>query len=208
MNTTDFEKQIRAKLEAKNREILMYENQLNSISIAKGNQIVQNLIAKGYPLKEKNNYVSYVIYGHKNLGLGNVKTFSQLPVEAKLETLLDTIAIVIEKTGGDKTDMLVSLEKYSVRYMIAPYTYEITVTDDNKLQVNITTTATVRLSKTISDFPDGPTLKVAGSYDNRITLEWSDSILTTVNNYEIDVDTSVNYIECIQEHSTVTITKN
>lgn len=38
----------------------------------KGQEVIQELLDKGYPLKEKKNHIQYIIEGRKNLSLGQI----------------------------------------------------------------------------------------------------------------------------------------
>jgi len=179
-----------------------------------GQKVVQELLEKGYPLKEKKNYVQYMIEGRKNLSLCHIRTFGKFNDIAKLSTLLDVLAMVLEKVNYDKNDVDVYLEDYSVRfnpYRIDGYGRYITVTDTNKLQVKIANYNYDYAKGTITKFDNDVTLETHNESGDFIEFTLSKSIETTLDNFDKDVALVIQELEKIKFDKNgilVTITKN
>lgn len=178
-----------------------------------GQKVVQELLEKGYPLKEKKNYVHYIIEGRKNLSLCHIRTFGKFNDIAKLSTLLDVLAMVLEKVNYDKNDVDVYLEDYSVRfnpYRIGGYGRYITVTDEHKLQVKVASYDEAYAKGTTTKFDNGVTLETHSTDGDYIELTLSKSIETTLDNFDKDVAFVIQELEKIKFDKNgilVTITK-
>lgn len=179
-----------------------------------GQKVVQELLAKGYPLKEKKNYVQYMIEGRKNLSLCHIRTFGKFNDIAKLSTLLDVLAMVLEKVNYDKNDVDVYLEDYSVRfnpYRIDGYGRYITVTDEHKLQVKVASYDSAYARGTTIEFDNGVTLETHNESGDYIDFTLSKSIETTLEDFDKDVALAIREIKKIELDNKgilVTITKN
>lgn len=179
-----------------------------------GQKVVRELIEKGYPLKEKKNYVHYIIEGRKNLSLCHIRTFGKFNDIAKLSNLLDVLAMVLEKTNYDQTDVNVYIEDYSVQfnpYRIDGYGRYITVTDTNKLQVEIANHNYVYATGTITKFDNGVTLETHNESGDYIDFTLSKSIETTLEDFDKDVALAIRKIKKIELDSKgilVTFTQN
>lgn len=179
-----------------------------------GQKVVQELLEKGYPLKEKKNYVQYIIEGRKNLSLGQIRTFGEFNDIAKLSALLDVLAMVLEKTNYDQTDVNVYIEDYSVQfnlYCVDSYGRYITVTDTNKLQVKIANYNYVYAKGTITKFDNNVTLETHNESSDYIELTLLKTIETTIEDFDKDVALVIHELEKIKLDNNgilVTITKN
>lgn len=179
-----------------------------------GQKVVQELLEKGYPLKEKKNYVQYMIEGRKNLSLCHIRTFGKFNDIAKLSTLLDVLAMVLEKVNYDQTDVNVYIENYSVQfnlYCVDSYGRYITVTDTNKLQVKIANYNYVYAKGTITKFDNNVTLETHNESGDFIEFTLSKSIETTLEDFDKDVALAIREIKKIELDTKgilVTITKN
>lgn len=179
-----------------------------------GQKVVQELIEKGYPLKEKKNYVHYMIEGRKNLSLCHIRTFGKFNDIAKLSSLLDVLAMVLEKVNYDKNDVDVYLEDYSVRfnpYRIDGYGRYITVTDEHKLQVKVASYDSAYAKGTTTEFDNGVTLKTHSTDGDYIELTLLKTIETTIEDFDKDVALVIQELEKIEFDKNgilVTITKN
>lgn len=180
----------------------------------KGQEVIQELLAKGYPLKEKENYVHYMIEGRKNLSLCHIRTFGKFNDIAKLSTLLDVLAMVLEKVNYDKNDVDVYLEDYSVRfnpYHIDGYGRYITVTDEHKLQVKVASYDSAYAKGTTTKFDNDVTLETHSTDGDYIELTLLKTIETTIENFDKDVAFVIQELEKIEFDKNgilVTITKN
>ena len=166
-----------------------------------GQKVVQELLEKGYPLKEKKNRIQYIIEGRKNLSLGQIRTFGEFNDIAKLSNLLDVLAMVLEKTNYDQTDVNVYIEDYSVQfnpYRIDGYGRYITVTDTNKLQVEIANHNYVYATGTITKFDNDVTLKTHNESGDYIDFTLSKSIETTLVDFDKDVALVIQELEKIE----------
>lgn len=179
-----------------------------------GQKVVQELLEKGYPLKEKKNYVQYIIEGRKNLSLGQIRTFGEFNDIAKLSNLLDVLAMVLEKTNYDQTDVNVYIEDYSVQfnlYCVDSYGRYITVTDEHKLQVKIASYDYTYAKGTTTKFDNGVTLETHSTDGDYIELTLSKSIETTLDNFDKDVAFVIQELEKIKfdkKGTLVTFIKN
>lgn len=166
-----------------------------------GQKVVQELIEKGYPLKEKKNYVHYMIEGRKNLSLCHIRTFGKFNDIAKLSTLLDVLAMVLEKVNYDQTDVNVYIEDYSVQfnlYCVDSYGRYITVTDTNKLQVKIANYNYVYAKGTITKFGNDVTLETHNESGGFIEFTLSKSIETTLEDFDKDIALAIREIKKIE----------
>lgn len=166
-----------------------------------GQEVVQELLAKGYPLKEKKNYVHYVIEGRKNLSLCHIRTFGKFNDIAKLSTLFDVLAMVLEKVNYDKNDVDVYLEDYAVRfnpYRIDGYGRYITVTDEHKLQVKVASYDSTYAKGTTIEFDNGVTLETHSTDGDYIDFTLLKTIETTPDNFDNDVALAIQEIEKIK----------
>lgn len=179
-----------------------------------GQKVVQELIEKGYPLKEKKDYVHYIIEGRKNLSLCHIRTFGKFNDIARLSTLLDVLTMVLEKVNYDKNDVDVYLEDYSVRfnsYRIDGYGRYITVTDEHKLQVKVASYDSAYAKGTITKFDNDVTLETHNESGDYIDFTLSKSIETTLEDFDKDVALAIREIKKIELDNKgilVTITKN
>ena len=180
----------------------------------KGQEVVQELLAKGYPLKEKKNHIQYVIEGRKNLSLGHIRTFGEFNDIVKLSNLLDVLAMVLEKTNYDQNDVNVYIEDYSVQfnlYYVDSYGRYITVTDTNKLQVKVAGHNWVSAAGTTTEFDNGVMLKTYNQEDNYIDFTLSKTVETTLEDFDKDVALAIQEIEKIKfnkKGTLVTFIKN
>lgn len=166
-----------------------------------GQKVVQELLEKGYPLKEKKNYVQYMIEGRKNLSLCHIRTFGKFNDIAKLSTLLDVLAMVLEKVNYDQTDVNVYIEDYSVQfnlYCVDSYGRYITVTDTNKLQVKIANYNYVYAKRTITKFGNDVTLETHNESGGFIEFTLSKSIETTLEDFDKDIALAIREIKKIE----------
>lgn len=166
-----------------------------------GQRVVQELLAKGYPLKEKKNYIHYVIEGRKNLSLGHIRTFGKFNNITKLSNLLDVLTMVLDKTEGDKSDVNVYIEDYSVQfnlYCVDSYGRYITVTDTNKLQVKVANYNYVYAKGTITKFGNDVTLETHNESGDFIEFTLSKSIETTLEDFDKDVTLAIREIKKIE----------
>lgn len=166
-----------------------------------GQKVVQELLEKGYPLKEKKNYVQYMIEGRKNLSLGQIRTFGEFNDIAKLSNLFDVLAMVLEKVNYDQTDVNVYLEDYSVQfnlYCVDSYGRYITVTDTNKLQVKIANHNYVYAKGTITKFDNDVTLETHNESGDFIEFTLSKSIETTLEDFDKDIALVIREIKKIK----------
>ena len=166
-----------------------------------GQKVVQELLAKGYPLKEKKNRIQYMIEGRKNLSLGHIREFGKFNGITKLSNLLDVLAMVLEKVNYDQTDVNVYIEDYSVQfsqYRIDSYGRYITVTDTNKLQVTIARYNYETATGTTTEFDNGVILKAYNQEDNYIDFTLSKTVETTLENFDKDVAIAIQEIEKIK----------
>lgn len=167
----------------------------------KGQEVIQELLDKGYPLKEKKNHIQYIIEGRKNLSLGNIRTFGKHNDIAKLSNLFDVLAMVLEKTNYDQTDVNVYIEDYSVQfnlYCVDSYGRYITVTDTNKLQVKIANYNYVYAKGTITKFDNDVTLETHNESGDFIEFTLSKSIETTLEDFDKDVALAIREIKKIE----------
>lgn len=180
----------------------------------KGQEIIQKLLAKGYPLKQKENRIQYIIEGRKNLSLGQIRTFGEFNDITKLSALLDVLGMVLEKVNYDQTDVNVYIEDYSVQfnlYCVDSYGRYITVTDTNKLQVKIANYNYVYAKGTITKFDNDVTLETHNESGDFIEFTLSKSIETTLEDFDKDVALAIREIKKIELDTKgvlVTITKN
>lgn len=180
----------------------------------KGQEVIQELLAKGYPLKQKENRIQYIIEGRKNLSLGQIRTFGEFNDIAKLSTLLDVLAMVLEKVNYDKNDVDVYLEDYSVRfnpYRIDGYGRYITVTDEHKLQVKVASYDDAYAKGTTTEFDNGVILETHSTDGDYIELTLLKTIETTIEDFDKDVALVIQELEKIKFDKNdilVTITKN
>ena len=170
-----------------------------------GQKVVQELLAKGYPLKEKKNYIQYVIEGRKNLSLCHIRTFGKFNDVTKLSKLFGVLAMVLEKVNYDKTDVNVYFKDYSVQfnqYHVDNYGRYITVTDTNTLQVTIAKHDYLTATGTTTEFDNGVTLKTYNQEnyqeDNYIDFTLSKSIETTLDDFDKDTALAIQEIEKIK----------
>lgn len=179
-----------------------------------GQKVVQELLAKGYPLKEKKNRIQYVIEGRKNLSLGQIRTFGEFNDITKLSNLFDVLAMVLEKVNYDQTDVNVYIEDYSVQfnlYCVDSYGRYITVTDTNKLQVKIANYNYVYAKGTITKFDNNVTLETHNESGDFIEFTLSKSIETTLEDFDKDVALAIREIKKIELDTKgvlLTFTKN
>lgn len=167
----------------------------------KGQEVIQELLDKGYPLKEKKNRIQYVIDGRKNLSLGQIRTFGEFNDIVKLSNLLDVLAMVLEKTNYDQTDVNVYIEDYAVQfnlYCVDSYGRYITVTDTNKLQVKIANYNYVYAKGTITKFDNDVTLETHNESGDFIEFTLSKSIETTLEDFDKDVTLAIREIKKIE----------
>lgn len=167
----------------------------------KGQEVVQELIEKGYPLKQEKNRIQYIIEGRKNLSLGQIRTFGKFNDIAKLSNLFDVLAMVLEKTNYDQTDVNVYIEDYSVQfnlYCVDSYGRYITVTDTNKLQVKIANHNYVYAKGTITKFDNDVTLETHNESGDFIEFTLSKSIETTLEDFDKDVTLTIREIKKIE----------
>lgn len=180
----------------------------------KGQEVIQELLDKGYPLKEKKNHIRYIIEGRKNLSLGQIRTFGEFNDIAKLSNLFDVLSLVLEKVNYDQTDVNVYIEDYSVQfnlYCVDSYGRYITVTDTNKLQVKIANYNYVYAKGTITKFDNDVTLETHNESGDFIEFTLSKSIETTLEDFDKDVALAIREIKKIELDTKgvlVTITKN
>lgn len=166
-----------------------------------GQKVVQELLAKGYPLKEKKNHIQYIIEGRKNLSLGQIRTFGEFNDITKLSNLFDVLAMVLEKVNYDQTDVNVYIEDYSVQfnlYCVDSYGRYITVTDTNKLQVKIANYNYVYAKGTITKFDNDVTLETHNESGDFIEFTLSKSIETTLEDFDKDVALAIQEIKKIE----------
>lgn len=167
----------------------------------KGQEVIQKLLAKGYPLKEKKNHIQYIIEGRKNLSLGQIRTFGEFNDITKLSALLDVLGMVLEKVNYDQTDVNVYIEDYSVQfnlYCVDSYGRYITVTDTNKLQVKIANYNYVYAKGTITKFDNDVTLETHNESGDFIEFTLSKSIETTLEDFDKDVALAIREIKKIE----------
>lgn len=180
----------------------------------KGQEVIQKLLAKGYPLKQKENRIQYIIEGRKNLSLGHIRTFGKFNDVTKLGALLNVLGMVLEKVNYDQTDVNVYIEDYSVQfnlYCVDSYGRYITVTDTNKLQVKIANYNYVYAKGTITKFDNDVTLETHNESGDFIEFTLSKSIETTLKDFDKDVTLAIREIKKIELDTKgilVTITKN
>lgn len=166
-----------------------------------GQKVVQELLAKGYPLKEKKNHIQYIIEGRKNLSLGQIRTFGEFNDITKLSALLDVLGMVLEKVNYDQTDVNVYIKDYSVQfnlYCVDSYGRYITVTDTNKLQVKIANYNYVYAKGTITKFDNDVTLETHNESSDFIEFTLSKSIETTLEDFDKDVALAIQEIKKIE----------
>lgn len=167
----------------------------------KGQEVIQELLDKGYPLKEKKNHIQYIIEGRKNLSLGQIRTFGEFNDITKLSNLFDVLAMVLEKVNYDQTDVNVYIEDYSVQfnlYCVDSYGRYITVTDTNKLQVKIANYNYVYAKGTITKFGNDVTLETHNESGGFIEFTLSKSIETTLEDFDKDVALAIREIKKIE----------
>lgn len=167
----------------------------------KGQEVIQELLDKGYPLKEKKNHIQYIIEGRKNLSLGPIRTFGEFNDITKLSNLFDVLAMVLEKVNYDQTDVNVYIEDYSVQfnlYCVDSYGRYITVTDTNKLQVKIANYNYVYAKGTITKFDNDVTLETHNESGDFIEFTLSKSIETTLEDFDKDVALAIREIKKIE----------
>lgn len=167
----------------------------------KGQEVIQKLLAKGYPLKQKENRIQYIIEGRKNLSLGQIRMFGKFNDIAKLSTLLDVLGMVLEKVNYDQTDVNVYIEDYSVQfnlYCVDSYGRYITVADTNKLQVKIANHNYVYAKGTITKFDNNVTLETHYESGDFIEFTLSKSIETTLEDFDKDVALAIREIKKIE----------
>ena len=167
----------------------------------KGQEVIQELLDKGYPLKEKKNHIQYIIEGRKNLSLGQIRTFGEFNDITKLSNLFDVLAMVLEKVNYDQTDVNVYIEDYSVQfnlYCVDSYGRYITVTDTNKLQVKIANHNYVYAKGTITKFDNNVTLETHYESGDFIEFTLSKSIETTLEDFDKDVTLAIREIKKIE----------
>ena len=167
----------------------------------KGQEVIQKLLAKGYPLKQKENRIQYIIEGRKNLLLGQIRTFGEFNDITKLSALLDVLGMVLEKVNYDQTDVNVYIEDYSVQfnlYCVDSYGRYITVTDTNKLQVKIANYNYVYAKGTITKFDNDVTLETHNESGDFIEFTLSKSIETTLEDFDKDVALAIREIKKIE----------
>lgn len=166
-----------------------------------GQKVVQELLEKGYPLKEKKNRIQYIIEGRKNLSLGQIRTFGEFNDITKLSALLDVLGMVLEKVNYDQTDVNVYIEDYSVQfnlYCVDSYGRYITVTDTNKLKVKIANYNYVYAKGTITKFDNNVTLETHYESGDFIEFTLSKSIETTLADFDEDVALAIQEIKKIE----------
>ena len=167
----------------------------------KGQEVIQELLDKGYPLKEKKNHIQYIIEGRKNLSLGQIRTFGEFNDITKLSNLFDVLAMVLEKVNYDQTDVNVYIEDYSVQfnlYCVDSYGRYITVADTNKLQVKIANHNYVYAKRTITKFDNNVTLETHYESGDFIEFTLSKSIETTLEDFDKDVTLAIREIKKIE----------
>lgn len=167
----------------------------------KGQEVIQELLDKGYPLKEKKNRIQYIIEGRKNLSLCHIRTFGEFNDITKLSNLFDVLAMVLEKVNYDQTDVNVYIEDYSVQfnlYCVDSYGRYITVTDTNKLQVKIANYNYVYAKGTITKFDNDVTLETHNESGDFIEFTLSKSIETTLEDFDKDVALAIREIKKIE----------
>lgn len=167
----------------------------------KGQEVIQELLDKGYPLKEKKNHIQYIIEGRKNLSLGQIRTFGEFNDITKLSNLFDVLGMVLEKVNYDQTDVNVYIEDYSVQfnlYCVDSYGRYITVTDTNKLQVKIANYNYVYAKGTITKFDNDVTLETHNESGDFIEFTLSKSIETTLEDFDKDVALAIREIKKIE----------
>lgn len=167
----------------------------------KGQEVIQELLDKGYPLKEKKNHIQYIIEGRKNLSLGQIRTFGEFNDITKLSNLFDVLSMVLEKVNYDQTDVNVYIEDYSVQfnlYCVDSYGRYITVTDTNKLQVKIANYNYVYAKGTITKFDNDVTLETHNESGDFIEFTLSKSIETTLEDFDKDVALAIREIKKIE----------
>ena len=166
-----------------------------------GQKVVQELLEKGYPLKQKENRIQYIIEGRKNLSLGQIRTFGEFNDITKLSALLDVLGMVLEKVNYDQTDVNVYIEDYSVQfnlYCVDRYGRYITVTDTNKLQVKIASYDYAYAKGTITKFDNNVTLETHNESGDFIEFTLSKSIETTLEDFDKDVALAIREIKKIE----------
>lgn len=166
-----------------------------------GQKVVQELLAKGYPLKQKENRIQYIIEGRKNLSLGQIRTFGEFNDITKLSNLFDVLAMVLEKVNYDQTDVNVYIEDYSVQfnlYCVDSYGRYITVTDTNKLQVKIANYNYAYAKGTITKFDNDVTLETHNESGDFIEFTLSKSIETTLEDFDKDIALAIQEIKKIE----------
>lgn len=159
------------------------------------------MLAKGYPLKQKENRIQYIIEGRKNLSLGQIRTFGEFNDITKLSNLFDVLGMVLEKVNYDQTDVNVYIEDYSVQfnlYCVDSYGRYITVTDTNKLQVKIANYNYVYAKGTITKFDNNVTLETHYQSGDFIEFTLSKSIETTPEDFDKDVTIAIQEIKKIE----------
>lgn len=193
------------------REIALANKRINELEQTRGKmldgyteegqKVVQELLAKGYPLKQKENRIQYIIEGRKNLSLGQIRTFGEFNDITKLSALLDVLGMVLEKVNYDQTDVNVYIEDYSVQfnlYCVDSYGRYITVTDTNKLQVKIANYNYVYTKGTITKFDNDVTLETHNESGDFIEFTLSKSIETTLEDFDKDVALAIREIKKIE----------
>ena len=167
----------------------------------KGQEVIQELLDKGYPLKKKKNHIQYIIEGRKNLSLGQIRTFGEFNDITKLSNLFDVLAMVLEKVNYDQADVNVYIEDYSVQfnlYCVDSYGRYITVTDTNKLQVKIANYNYVYAKGTITKFDNDVTLETHNESGDFIEFTLSKSIETTLEDFDKDIALAIREIKKIE----------
>lgn len=167
----------------------------------KGQEVIQELLDKGYPLKKKKNHIQYIIEGRKNLSLGQIRTFGEFNDITKLSNLFDVLAMVLEKVNYGQTDVNVYIEDYSVQfnlYCVDSYGRYITVTDTNKLQVKIANYNYVYAKGTITKFDNDVTLETHNESGDFIEFTLSKSIETTLGDFDKDIALAIREIKKIE----------
>ncbi len=193
------------------REIALANKRINELEQTRGKmldgyteksqEVIQELLAKGYPLKQKKNCIQYIIEGRKNLSLGQIRTFGEFNDIAKLSNLFDVLSMVLEKVNYDQTDVNVYIEDYSVQfnlYCVDSYGRYITVTDTNKLQVKIANYNYVYAKGTITKFDNDVTLETHNESGDFIEFTLSKSIETTLEDFDKDVALAIREIKKIE----------
>lgn len=142
-----------------------------------------------------------IIEGRKNLSLGQIRTFGEFNDITKLSNLFDVLAMVLEKTNYDQTDVNVYIEDYSVQfnlYCVDIYGRYITVTDTNKLQVKIANYNYVYAKGTITKFDNDVTLETHYESGDFIEFTLSKSIETTLEDFDKDIALAIREIKKIE----------